>query len=122
MPAIVKTPEEGLNIDLAQVAPAAYLTEVLQSETSDDQAITAGFYKQVDGEVLEAVYKFDEFKFVLDVEGEFLISDETDSAPRSIKRGDLIYIKNGSTMKFETKGGFAKVFFVAKKPLGPPPQ
>lgn len=119
MPMIVKATTEGSESELNQIAPSSFLTDVLQSNAPDTDAMTVGFYKQIEGEALEFKYEFDEFKYITEVQGEFLVTDETKTT-KSIKAGDVVYIQKGTTMKFEAKGGYAKAFYVAKKPLGPP--
>lgn len=110
---------EGAQLpEWTKLAPSSYLQDVMQTNAPDADAICAGFYKQEDGEVLEFTYPFDEFKYVFEVVGEFFITDEVKTY--NVKAGDVILINKGTSMKFETKGGYAKVFYVAKKPLGPP--
>lgn len=118
MPIVLLPAKGGSQGELDKIAPASYLTDKLQTEATDDEAMTVGFYKQEDGEVLEFTYSFDEFKYIYEVVGEFIVTDETKTY--NVKAGDVVYIKKGTSMKFETKGGYAKAFYVAKKPIGPP--
>ncbi|RLV96603.1 hypothetical protein JA1_000189 [Spathaspora sp. JA1] len=81
----------------------SFLGEVFTSDAPPEQQITAGFYRQESGEPLVYNYTYDEMKVVLEVEGEFTLTDET-GYKVSAKPGDVFFFPKGSTITFATTG------------------
>ena len=61
-------------------------------------------------------YHYDEMKIILEVEGEYWISDET-GYKVSVSPGDVFYFKKGTTITFETTG-YGYAFFSGLRPEG----
>ncbi|OUM55480.1 hypothetical protein BVG19_g5025 [[Candida] boidinii] len=92
-----------------------FVGDIFTSAADPGKEITSGFYRQEDGEALEYTYDYDEMKIILEVVGEYIISDETGLSV-SVKPGDVFYFKKGSTVTFKNTGGYGYAFFVGARP------
>lgn len=119
MPMLYKPAAEGKEVKPPQIpSPGnnSFLGDIFTSEAPKEEQISCGFYKQEKGEPLEYYYHYDEMKIILEVEGEYFISDET-GYKVSTKPGDVFYFKKGTTIKFETTG-YGYAFFCGLRPNG----
>lgn len=98
-------------MELAKIAPTSFLSDVFTVENTEHKPLTSGFYRQNKGEKLVYPYDYDEMKIILEVEGEFNISDQ-DGNSYSVKPGDALYIAKGDTITFDSTGS-ALAYFVA---------
>ncbi|EGW30520.1 uncharacterized protein SPAPADRAFT_63356 [Spathaspora passalidarum NRRL Y-27907] len=94
----------------------SFLGEVFTSDAPKGQEITSGFYRQEAGEPLVYTYTYDEMKIVLEVEGEFTITDETGHKIIA-KPGDVLFFPKGSTITFATTG-YALNFYTGLRGAG----
>lgn len=94
----------------------SFLGDIFTSDAPTDKQISCGFYKQEAGEALEYYYDYDEMKIILEVEGEYEISDET-GAKVSVSPGDVFYFPKGTTVTFKTTG-YGYAFFCGLRPNG----
>ncbi|EMG50193.1 eutQ Acetate kinase EutQ [Candida maltosa Xu316] len=92
----------------------SFLGDVFTSDAPDDKKITCGFYRQEAGEPLVYTYTYDEMKIVLEVEGEFTITDETGTKVIA-SPGDVLFFPKGTTITFATTG-YALNFFTGLRP------
>lgn len=77
----------------------AFLDDVIAS-TDPEKTIVAGFFRmEKSDKPLEYYYHYDEMKII--VEGEILVSDETDQQVHA-KVGDVLYFEKGSTITFQS--------------------
>lgn len=94
----------------------SFLGDIFTSDAPKELQISCGFYKQEKGEPLVYTYDYDEMKIILEVEGEYSISDE-EGYKVSAKPGDVFYFKKGTTITFETTG-YGYAFFTGLRPNG----
>lgn len=92
----------------------SFLGDIFTSDAPKDKQISCGFYKQEKGEPLVYTYDYDEMKVILEVEGEYTISDAFGKKV-SVSPGDVFYFKNGETITFETTG-YGLAFFTGLRP------
>ncbi|ODV98639.1 hypothetical protein PACTADRAFT_48359 [Pachysolen tannophilus NRRL Y-2460] len=117
MPMKYKPNVEGYSVKPPQIpSPGnnSFLGDIFTSEAPEDKQISCGFYKQEKGEKLVYPYNYDEMKIILEVEGDYFISDET-GYKVSAKVGDVFYFKKGCTITFETTG-YGYAFFCGLRP------
>ncbi|CDK29143.1 unnamed protein product [Kuraishia capsulata CBS 1993] len=115
-------PKEKWGLDL--VLPAiptpgnnSFLGDVFTSEAEPDKQISCGFYRQEAGEPLVYTYDYDEMKVILEVVGEYTLTDET-GYKVSVKPGDVFYFKKGCTITFQNTGGYGLAFFTGLRTNG----
>lgn len=94
----------------------SFLGDTITSEGPEDKQMSCGFYRQEAGEPLVYTYTYDEMKIVLEVEGEFKITDETGTTVYP-KPGDVLFFPKGTTITFESTG-YALNFFTGLRPAG----
>lgn len=119
MPMLYKPAAEGKEVKPPQIpSPGnnSFLGDTFTSDAPKEEQISCGFYKQEKGEPLVYYYHYDEMKIILEVEGEYWISDET-GYKVSTKPGDVFYFKKGTTITFETTG-YGYAFFTGLRPAG----
>lgn len=87
----------------------SFLGDIFTSDAPKSEQISCGFYRQEKGVPLVYHYTYDEMKVILEVEGEFIISDET-GYKVSVSPGDVFYFSKGTTVTFESTG-YALAFF-----------
>lgn len=92
----------------------SFLGDVLTTDAPKETQLSSGFYRQDKGEALVYHYTYDETKIILEVEGEFFISDET-GYKVSAKPGDVFIFNKGTTVTFESTGT-ALGFFTGLRP------
>ncbi|CAK9440023.1 uncharacterized protein LODBEIA_P41230 [Lodderomyces beijingensis] len=92
----------------------SFLGDIFTSDAPEDKQISCGFYKQEAGEPLVYHYSYDEMKIILEVEGEYTITDET-GYKVSVSPGDVFYFSKGTTITFETTG-YGLAFFTGLRP------
>ncbi|GMG21278.1 unnamed protein product [Ambrosiozyma monospora] len=116
MPMTIIPKDKGYDVLPEKIAPTSYLEDIMDSEAAPAEQISAGFYKQVAGEELVYTYGFDEMKVVLEVKGDFTITDEVGTVTKP-KRGDVYYFKKGCTITFksEGEGAFGYFYYVGLK-------
>jgi ethanolamine utilization protein EutQ (cupin superfamily) len=76
----------------------AWLGDVFSSDDAN-KTITCGFFRLERSKALDYFYTYDEMKFVVD--GEFIVTDET-GAQQHATKGDVLYFRKGSKIRFET--------------------
>ncbi|QBM90499.1 Protein of unknown function DUF861 [Metschnikowia aff. pulcherrima] len=119
MPMQYKSSAEGKEVKPPQIpSPGnnSFLGDVFTSDAPKEQQISCGFYKQEKGEPLVYKYDYDEMKIILEVEGEYTLTDET-GYKVSVKPGDVFYFPKGTTITFETTG-YGYAFFTGLRPNG----
>lgn len=79
----------------------SFLGDVLVADAPKGEQMASGFYRQEKGEPLVYHYTYDEMKIIVEVVGEFFISDETGKKV-SVSPGDVLYFKKGTTITFES--------------------
>lgn len=94
----------------------SFLGDIFTSDAPRDKQISAGFYRQEKGEPLVYKYDYDEMKIILEVEGEYTLTDETGHKV-SVSPGDVFYFPKGTTITFETTG-YGLAFFTGLRPNG----
>lgn len=92
----------------------SFLGDTFFSDAPPEQQMSCGFYRQELGEPLVYNYTYDEMKIIVEVSGEFLISDET-GYKVSAAPGDVFYFKKGTTITFESSD-YALAFFCGLRP------
>lgn len=92
----------------------SFLGDTFYSDAPADKQMSCGFYKQEKGEPLVYNYTYDEMKIIVEVSGEFFISDET-GFKVSASPGDVFYFKKGTTITFEATD-YALAFFTGLRP------
>lgn len=101
-----------------KISPNSFLGDVITA--GDETPISGGFFKVIPGEPLVYTYPYDELKIVLEVVGEFIVSD-TEGNVVYPKAGDVLKFPKGVTITFEVKGdetAYAYNFYVGQKTLG----
>ncbi|ORY48822.1 hypothetical protein BCR35DRAFT_297115 [Leucosporidium creatinivorum] len=92
----------------------SFLSDLVTSGDLDkEKPITAGFYRQLKGETLTYTYTYHEMKII--VEGEFHISDGTNSYVGL--PGDVFYFQKGDTITFSSPD-YGLGFFCGQKAFG----
>ncbi|GME71907.1 unnamed protein product [Ambrosiozyma monospora] len=116
MPMTIIPKDKGYDVLPAKIGPTSYLEDILDADAPPKTQISSGFYKQVAGEELVFTYGFDEMKVVLEVKGDFTITDEEGKVTKP-KRGDVYYFKKGCTITFkaEGEGAFGYFFYCGLK-------
>ncbi|KAI5956912.1 hypothetical protein KGF54_000531 [Candida jiufengensis] len=94
----------------------SFLGDTFTSDAPKDQQISCGFYRQEAGEPLVYEYTYDEMKIILEVDGEFTLTDEAGKTV-SAKVGDVFYFPKGTTITFQSTG-YALAFFTGLRPNG----
>ncbi|KAI5968084.1 hypothetical protein CANMA_002586 [Candida margitis] len=92
----------------------SFLGDIFTSNQPKDKQITCGFYRQEKGEPLVYEYDFDEMKIILEVEGEYTLTDETGLKVK-VAPGDVFFFPKGTTVTFETTG-YGLAFFTGLRP------
>ncbi|CAK7902881.1 hypothetical protein CAAN1_16S02168 [[Candida] anglica] len=92
----------------------SYLGDVFTSDAPKEQQMSSGFYRQDKGEPLVYYYDYDEMKIIVEVSGEFFISDETGKKV-SASPGDVFYFAKGTTITFEATDT-SLAYFVGLRP------
>ena len=80
MPLLYKPAAEGKDVKPAQIpSPGnnSFLEDTFTSDAPKDKQISCGFYRQEKGEPLVYTYDYDEMKIIVEVSGEFTLTDET---------------------------------------------
>ncbi|RCK57944.1 hypothetical protein Cantr_06763 [Candida viswanathii] len=117
MPLSYKPGAQGVKpVQIPSPGNNSFLGDVFTSDAPKDKQITCGFYRQEAGEPLEYTYTYDEMKIVLEVEGEFKITDETGQTVYP-KPGDVLFFPKGTKIIFESTG-YALNFFTGLRPAG----
>lgn len=120
MPMLYKSAAEGKDIKPPPIpSPGnnSFLGDTFTSDAPKEEQISCGFYKQEKGEPLVYHYDYDEMKVILEVVGEYFISDE-EGLKVSAKAGDVFYFKKGTTITFEATTGYGYAFFTGLRPNG----
>ncbi|CDK29144.1 unnamed protein product [Kuraishia capsulata CBS 1993] len=117
MPMTYKPAAEGKEVLPPAVASASFLGDTFTSEAEPDKQISCGFFKQVDGEPLVYTYNYDEMKVILEVVGEYTITDEEGYTVKA-HPGDVFYFKKGCTITFNTIGGYGLAWFCGLRQNG----
>lgn len=100
-----------------KISENSFLGDVI---TVGETPITGGFFKVVPGKELVYTYPYDELKIVLEVEGDFIVSDSEGNTVHP-KAGDLLKFPKGVTITFKVEGGedaYAYNFYVGQKKQG----
>ena len=112
MPLLYKPAAEGKDVKPAQIpSPGnnSFLEDTFTSDAPKDKQISCGFYRQEKGD-------YDEMKIIVEVSGEFTLTDETGKKV-SAKPGDVFYFSKGTTITFESTD-YALAFFTGLRPNG----
>ncbi|GME71561.1 unnamed protein product [[Candida] boidinii] len=120
MPMLYKPKAEGYDVKpVAIPAPGnnSFLGDIFTSDAEKGKEISCGFYKQEEGEALVYTYDYDEMKIILEVVGEYVLTDETGYSV-SVQPGDVFYFKKGCTITFKNTGGYGYAFFCGLRPNG----
>ncbi|KAK6463909.1 hypothetical protein DFJ63DRAFT_54180 [Scheffersomyces coipomensis] len=119
MPMLYKPAAEGKEVKppaIPSPGKNSFLGDIFTSDAPKEEQMSCGFYKQEKGEPLVYTYTYDEMKIILEVEGEYWISDET-GYKVAVAPGDVLYFKKGTTITFETTG-YGYAFFTGLRPNG----
>lgn len=119
MPLLYKPAAEGKDVKPAQIpSPGnnSFLEDTFTSDAPKDKQISCGFYRQEKREPLVYTYDYDEMKIIVEVSGEFTLTDETGKKV-SAKPGDVFYFSKGTTITFESSD-YALAFFTGLRPNG----
>lgn len=92
----------------------SFLGDIFTSGGPKEEQISCGFYRQEKGEPLVYTYDYEEMKVILEVKGEFFLTDET-GYKVSVSPGDVFYFSKGSTITFESTD-YALAFFTGLRP------
>lgn len=112
MPMLYKPVVEGKAVKppvLESPGNNSFLGDVFNSKGPEGLQMACGFYRQEKGEPLVYHYTYDEMKIIVEVSGEFFISDETGKKV-SVSPGDVFYFAKGTTVTFESTD-YALAFF-----------
>lgn len=107
--------KDGFSVPPPKISPNSYLGDVVT--VGNEVPISGGFFKVVPGEPLVYTYPYDEIKLVLEVEGDFIVSDGEGNVVHP-KSGDILKFPKGVTITFEVKGdesAYAFNFYVGQK-------
>jgi ethanolamine utilization protein EutQ (cupin superfamily) len=103
-----------------KISENSFLGDVASAGEAKEDQITSGFFKVVPGEPLVYTYPYDELKIVLEVEGDFIVSDGEGNEVHP-KAGDVLKFPKGVTITFKVEGdenAYAYNFYVGKKYFG----
>lgn len=117
MPLLHKPKAEAYEILPPKISPNSFLGDFHTTDAPESEQMTSGFFKVIPGEPLVYTYPYDEVKIVLEVEGEFKVTDE-EGTTVSCKPGDFLYFKKGTTITFEVIGdekAYSYNFYVGRK-------
>ena len=92
----------------------SFLGDTAFTDAEKGLQMSCGFYRQEKGEPLVYTYTYDETKIILEVSGEFFITDE-EGTKVSAKPGDVFIFNNGATITFESTD-YALAFFTGLRP------
>lgn len=109
---------EAYSVLPPKISPNSFLGDVVTA--GEEIPITGGFFKVVPGEPLVYTYPYDELKIVLEVVGDFVVSDSEGNEVHP-KAGDVLKLPKGVTITFKVEGdesAYAYNFYVGQKKLG----